>query len=72
MKTPMRTKYAIVGSGGRSRMFYNAILGPHQNASALVALCDTNQTRCSSLGQATPMARIRRIGLSTTLKTMHS
>ncbi|MBN9332048.1 Gfo/Idh/MocA family oxidoreductase, partial [Devosia sp.] len=37
--------YAIVGTGGRARMFYEAILGPHKENSRVVALCDTNQTR---------------------------
>ncbi len=41
----MAKTYAIVGTGGRARMFYEAILGPHRGQSRLVALCDTNQTR---------------------------
>ncbi|WEK04803.1 MAG: Gfo/Idh/MocA family oxidoreductase [Candidatus Devosia phytovorans] len=41
----MAKSYAIVGTGGRARMFYEAILGPHREHSRLVALCDTNQTR---------------------------
>jgi predicted dehydrogenase len=41
----MAKSYAIVGTGGRARMFYEAILGPHREQSRLVALCDTNQTR---------------------------
>lgn len=41
----MAKTYAIVGTGGRARMFYEAILGPHKDNSRLVALCDTNQTR---------------------------
>src|SRR5690554_485117 len=41
----MAKTYAIVGTGGRARMFYEAILGPHREQSRLVALCDTNQTR---------------------------
>jgi predicted dehydrogenase len=41
----MAKTYAIVGTGGRARMFYEAILGPHKATARLVALCDTNQTR---------------------------
>lgn len=41
----MTKTYALVGTGGRARMFYEAILGPHRDQSRLVALCDTNQTR---------------------------
>ena len=41
----MAKTYAIVGTGGRARMFYEAILGPHKDNSRIVALCDTNQTR---------------------------
>src|SRR6187402_339338 len=41
----MAKTYALVGTGGRARMFYSAILGPHRDHSRLVALCDTNQTR---------------------------
>lgn len=41
----MAKTYAIVGTGGRARMFYEAILGPHKDVARVVALCDTNQTR---------------------------
>jgi len=41
----MAKTYALVGTGGRARMFYQAILGPHREQSRLVALCDTNQVR---------------------------
>jgi predicted dehydrogenase len=41
----MAKTYALVGTGGRARMFYQAILGPHREHSRLVALCDTNQVR---------------------------
>ena len=41
----MAKTYALVGTGGRARMFYEAILGPHREQSRLVALCDTNQLR---------------------------
>jgi len=41
----MAKTYALVGTGGRARMFYEAILGPHREQSRLLALCDTNQVR---------------------------
>src|SRR5690606_17296606 len=41
----MAKTYALVGTGGRARMFYEAILGPHRSEARLVALCDTNQVR---------------------------
>jgi predicted dehydrogenase len=41
----MAKTYALVGTGGRARMFYEAILGPHREHSRLIALCDTNQVR---------------------------
>ena len=41
----MRKKYALVGTGARARMFYEAIAGDYRDHGELVALCDTNQTR---------------------------
>ncbi|WP_127754027.1 Gfo/Idh/MocA family oxidoreductase [Devosia sp. 1566] len=41
----MAKTYALVGTGGRARMFYEAIFGPHREHSRLLALCDTNQVR---------------------------
>lgn len=40
-----KTRYAIVGLGGRSSMFTGAILQHHADRCALVGLCDVNQTR---------------------------
>ncbi len=40
-----KKKYAIVGVGGRSRMYYSAIATRHPETSELVAICDTNKTR---------------------------
>jgi len=40
-----RRKYAIVGTGHRSRMFQDAIWGPHKGSSELVAACDINPGR---------------------------
>lgn len=40
-----KKKYVIVGSGGRSRMFYDALTKTYKDTTKLVALCDTNQTR---------------------------
>jgi len=38
-------KYAIVGTGGRSRMFYHAIATTYKSTSKVVGLCDQSQTR---------------------------
>jgi predicted dehydrogenase len=40
-----RTRYAIVGLGGRAQMFVGALVGPHADTAELVAFCDLNQTR---------------------------
>jgi len=40
-----RRRYAMVGTGGRARMFYNAVASRYHNTAELVALCDTNQVR---------------------------
>ena len=41
----MKKKYALVGTGGRSRFFYEALAGRFKETSELVAFCDKNQTR---------------------------
>jgi len=45
MGSVRRTRYAIIGTGGRSSFFYNAIADTFSSTSELVALLDTNQTR---------------------------
>ncbi|NOY75805.1 MAG: Gfo/Idh/MocA family oxidoreductase [Kiritimatiellaeota bacterium] len=40
-----RQRYAIVGLGGRSRMYYKALTETYKDTSEIVALCDVNQTR---------------------------
>jgi predicted dehydrogenase len=40
-----RKRYAVVGLGGRSRMFTTALLTTYRDATELVGLCDLNQTR---------------------------
>ena len=40
-----KKKYAIVGVGGRARMFYRAIAVDFKSTAKLVALCDINHTR---------------------------
>ena len=40
-----KTRYAIVGTGGRSAMYSGAIYNHYQEHAELVAYCDTNQTR---------------------------
>lgn len=47
-----RKKYVIVGTGGRSRMFYSALAGDFRKTSELVALCDINQTRMDYVNKA--------------------
>lgn len=38
-------RYALVGTGGRARMFVDAIAGPYHDSAQLVAFCDLSQTR---------------------------
>ncbi len=40
-----KTKYVVVGVGGRSRFFYNALVSTYASTSELVAFCDINQKR---------------------------
>lgn len=40
-----RKRYVIVGTGGRSGMYSEALLGPYRDRGELVAFCDSNQTR---------------------------
>lgn len=42
---PDRTRYAIVGLGGRSQMYVVALLEDHAERAELVGYCDVNQTR---------------------------
>jgi predicted dehydrogenase len=45
------TKYAIVGTGGRARMYYNALSTRYAETSELVSICDVNQTRMDYVNQ---------------------
>ena len=38
-------RYALVGTGGRAKMYVDAIAGAYAESSELVALCDLSQTR---------------------------
>ena len=40
-----KKKYVLVGSGGRSRMFYDALTKTYKDTTKLTAICDVNQTR---------------------------
>ncbi|GHO83102.1 Gfo/Idh/MocA family oxidoreductase [Dictyobacter formicarum] len=40
-----KKRYALVGTGSRSRMFIDALLGPYHEIAELVALCDLSQVR---------------------------
>jgi predicted dehydrogenase len=42
---PKRTRYAVVGLGGRSEMFTKAIAKTYADSADLVGFCDVNQTR---------------------------
>ncbi|MBN1642011.1 MAG: Gfo/Idh/MocA family oxidoreductase [Anaerolineae bacterium] len=48
----MTKRYAIVGTGGRSRMYYHALASRYADTSDLVALCDINQTRMDYVNRA--------------------
>lgn len=43
--TNTRKRYALVGTGGRAKMFLDAITEPYRETSELVGLCDLSQTR---------------------------
>lgn len=40
-----KRRYALVGTGGRAKMFVDALAGDFKDANELVALCDLSQTR---------------------------
>ncbi|HRJ42356.1 MAG TPA: Gfo/Idh/MocA family oxidoreductase, partial [Caldilineaceae bacterium] len=40
-----KTRYALVGTGGRAQMFIDAILREYAQWNELVAFCDLSQTR---------------------------
>ncbi len=40
-----RKRYALVGTGGRAKMFIDAIVSEYQGSAEMVALCDLSQTR---------------------------
>lgn len=40
-----RKRYALVGTGSRAGMFFNAVCNTYRDSSELVALCDLSQTR---------------------------
>jgi predicted dehydrogenase len=45
MTSPSRRRYAVVGTGSRSRMYLNALQSSHSDVGELVALCDPNPLR---------------------------
>jgi len=47
----MKKRYALVGTGGRSRMYYTALATTYAETSVLVGLCDVNQTRMNYVNQ---------------------
>ena len=40
-----KKKYVLVGTGGRSRMFYKALVTTYKDTTKLTAICDVNQVR---------------------------
>ncbi|WP_432508739.1 Gfo/Idh/MocA family protein [Kineococcus auxinigenes] len=42
-----RRRYAVVGTGGRSQMYLDALTGTHADVGQVVALVDTNEVRMS-------------------------
>jgi predicted dehydrogenase len=40
-----RTRYAVVGTGGRAGMYIGSICGPYRTGAELVALCDPSRVR---------------------------
>jgi predicted dehydrogenase len=40
-----RTRYAVVGTGGRAGMYIGAICGPHRDTAELVGMCDPSRVR---------------------------
>ncbi|MCC6456396.1 MAG: Gfo/Idh/MocA family oxidoreductase [Caldilineaceae bacterium] len=40
-----KQRYALVGTGGRAKMYVDALAGDYHESSELVALCDLSQTR---------------------------
>ncbi|NLF02524.1 MAG: Gfo/Idh/MocA family oxidoreductase [Anaerolineales bacterium] len=47
----MKKRYAIVGVGGRARMYYEALTAEYAETCELVGLCDVNQTRMDYANQ---------------------
>ncbi|KAJ5611438.1 hypothetical protein N7528_008543 [Penicillium herquei] len=45
IQVPRKRRYALVGTGGRSRLFYTSIAKDFTETSVLVAICDNNRTR---------------------------
>jgi len=43
--SPLKKRYAVVGTGGRAWMFIHALATDHRKDGSLVAFCDTNRTR---------------------------
>ena len=41
----MKRRYAQVGTGGRARMYYEAVAGTYKDINEMVAFCDISTTR---------------------------
>ncbi|UYY60033.1 Gfo/Idh/MocA family protein [Sphingomonas sp. S2-65] len=62
-----RKRYAIVGVGSRSRMYQDAIWGPHKDTAELVAICDTNPGRAAYVAR-----RARQAGAKAPASYLHT
>src|SRR5262245_25443528 len=47
----MSKKYVVVGTGGRSVMYIDALAGKHRETASLAALCDLSQVRMDYYNQ---------------------
>ncbi|MCB0160369.1 MAG: Gfo/Idh/MocA family oxidoreductase, partial [Caldilineaceae bacterium] len=65
-----RTRYAIVGLGGRHYMFHEAILSTFADHAELVALCDVNPGRVALSRRMAQLALTDRAQYQQVLKSM--
>ncbi|HRU07337.1 MAG TPA: gfo/Idh/MocA family oxidoreductase, partial [Candidatus Brocadiia bacterium] len=56
-----KKRYVVIGVGGRSRMYTNAITKSHAQHCELVAICDNNPGRMELLNQQFEEAGLPRV-----------
>lgn len=73
-----RKRYALIGTGGRSEMYLNALLTTHADLGDVVAFLDTNEVRmayydgvAADLGLAEPVAHFGPDGFAQMLDAVH-